>query len=426
MIRDVGVETFAQTHVYETMSADAETPLYVGSTKFTGLSAILRLMNLKAINGWTDKSFTELLELLNEMLPGGNTLPTQMYDVKKILCPMGMKYKRIHACPNDCILYRKEFEDLKKCPKCGSSRYKQKRNSEDSGQIEKEGYTLKVVWYLPIVPKLKRFFANNKDTKNLRWHATERRCDGLLRHPADSMQWKNIDKEFPKFDEECRNIRFGLATDESDVSPRVIHNLTKEVSDIKAQMADMQPNLHFISEQLRKFSHTHTHIHTHTHRASPRFSRPPQHDQAHSGEEEELGRPFPRQDPHVRRQRCVPPHPKETRIDLPPIHGKDNVEAYLDWVEKVEQLFDTHVVEEERRVFLTVLSFQGHALNWLASIVLQKRRKGLLEIEYWFDLKEVLHARHVHTYCKRELMEKLQRLQQRSMSVEEYRQKMEL
>ena len=33
MIRDVGVETFAQTHVYETMSADAETPLYVGSTK---------------------------------------------------------------------------------------------------------------------------------------------------------------------------------------------------------------------------------------------------------------------------------------------------------------------------------------------------------------------------------------------------------
>ena len=48
------------------------------------------------------------------MLPEGNTLPTQNYDAKKILCPMGMEYKRIHACPNDCILYRKEFEDLKK------------------------------------------------------------------------------------------------------------------------------------------------------------------------------------------------------------------------------------------------------------------------------------------------------------------------
>ena len=35
MIRDVGAEAFAQAHVYETMCADAETPLYVGSTKFT-------------------------------------------------------------------------------------------------------------------------------------------------------------------------------------------------------------------------------------------------------------------------------------------------------------------------------------------------------------------------------------------------------
>ena len=51
MIRDVGVEAFAQAHVYETMFADAETPLYVSSTKFTRLSAILRLMNLKATNG---------------------------------------------------------------------------------------------------------------------------------------------------------------------------------------------------------------------------------------------------------------------------------------------------------------------------------------------------------------------------------------
>ena len=68
MIRDVGAEAFAQAHVYETISTDSETLLYVGSTKFTRLSAVLRLMNLKATNGWTDKSFTELSVLLNEML----------------------------------------------------------------------------------------------------------------------------------------------------------------------------------------------------------------------------------------------------------------------------------------------------------------------------------------------------------------------
>jgi len=110
MIRNVGAKAFVQAHVYETMSTDAETTLYVGSTKFTRLSAVLRLMNLTMTNGWTDKSFTKVFVLLNEMLPKGNTLPTRNYDAKKILCPMGMKYKRIHACANDCILYRKNLK----------------------------------------------------------------------------------------------------------------------------------------------------------------------------------------------------------------------------------------------------------------------------------------------------------------------------
>ena len=47
-------------------------------------------------------------------------------------------------------------------------------------------------------------------------------------------------------------------------------------------------------------------------------------------------------------------------------------------------------------------------------------------IEYWNDLRVALRCRHIPSYYKRELMDKLQRLQQRNMSVEEYRQKMEL
>jgi len=61
MIRDVGVESFAEAHGYGSMPSYAETPLYPGSTNFTWLSTVLRLMNLKAINGWIDKSFTKLL-----------------------------------------------------------------------------------------------------------------------------------------------------------------------------------------------------------------------------------------------------------------------------------------------------------------------------------------------------------------------------
>ncbi|XP_073226306.1 uncharacterized protein [Cicer arietinum] len=71
----------------------------------------------------------------------------------------------------------------------------------------------KVLWYLPIVPRFKRLFANTNDAKSVRWHADERKCDGQLRHPADSLQWKKIDDLYPEFGSEPRNLRLGLATD---------------------------------------------------------------------------------------------------------------------------------------------------------------------------------------------------------------------
>ena len=35
----------------------------------------------------------------------------------------------------------------------------------------------------------------------------------MLRHPADSMQWRNVDRLYPEHLEDMRNIRFGLSTD---------------------------------------------------------------------------------------------------------------------------------------------------------------------------------------------------------------------
>ena len=76
-----------------------------------------------------------------------------------------------------------------------------------------KGPPAKVLWYLPIIPRLKRFFANVNDAKNLRRHSGGRKCDGLLRHTVDSPQWKKIDSLYPEFGRDPRNLRFGLATD---------------------------------------------------------------------------------------------------------------------------------------------------------------------------------------------------------------------
>ncbi|KAL8159061.1 hypothetical protein V2J09_000598 [Rumex salicifolius] len=96
------------------------------SMRFTRLSAMLRLYNIKAAHGWTDKSFTTLLELLKEMLPEDTVLPQCTYQPKKILCKVDLDYDKIHACRNDCVLFRNEYTSLDKCPNpsCGEPRYK--------------------------------------------------------------------------------------------------------------------------------------------------------------------------------------------------------------------------------------------------------------------------------------------------------------
>ena len=87
------------------------------------------------------------------------------------------------------------------------------KDDDSIDEMEKHGPPMKVMWYLPIIPRMKRLFANPDDAKNLRWHADERKCDGMYRHPADSIQWKKFDDDFPEFGKESRNIRLGLATD---------------------------------------------------------------------------------------------------------------------------------------------------------------------------------------------------------------------
>ncbi|KAG2405345.1 uncharacterized protein HKW66_Vig0046000 [Vigna angularis] len=212
MIRDVGEDNFGRANLYDTLINDSEQPLFPGCSNFTRLSSTLKLFSLKARNGWTDKSFTELLELLKEMLPENNTLPIRNYEAKKILCPMGLEYQKIHACPNDCVLYTKEFASLNYCPTCGLSRFK-KKSDRVTGNEGNDGAPAKVMWYLPIIPRFKRMFSVKEDAKNLKWHSDERKCDNLLRHPADSPQWKKIDDKFPEFGADPRNLRLALATD---------------------------------------------------------------------------------------------------------------------------------------------------------------------------------------------------------------------
>ena len=98
--------------MYNTLQIDSKKPLYLGcNNSLPLLSAVISLVNLKARYRWSEKSFSSLLQVVHNMLPEENTLPKSYYQTKKILCPMGMKYQKIHSCPNGCIQYKHEFEE---------------------------------------------------------------------------------------------------------------------------------------------------------------------------------------------------------------------------------------------------------------------------------------------------------------------------
>ena len=140
-------------------------------------------------------------------------LPKNHYEAKKKLCPIGIEYQKIYACPNDCILYRNEFAEMRKCPTCGVSSDKVKDGACSENATTNNNHPAKVCWYHPIIPRFKWLFANEHDAKNLTWHVDGKKSDGLLRHLADSPQWKTIDRLYLDFAQDPRNLRLGLASD---------------------------------------------------------------------------------------------------------------------------------------------------------------------------------------------------------------------
>ena len=95
MIRDLGQESFKQAHapMYDTLESDSKKPLYLRCKKsLMLLLMLLSLVNVKARYSWSDKNFTSLLWVVQDMLAGENMMPKSYYQAKKILCSMGMEY----------------------------------------------------------------------------------------------------------------------------------------------------------------------------------------------------------------------------------------------------------------------------------------------------------------------------------------------
>jgi len=97
-----------------------------------------------------------------------------------------MEYQKIHAYPNDCILYRKKFKALNKCRRCGIWQYKVKDDDDDDEDYMRKGPHAKILWYLPVIPRFKHFFPMLMMQRTLHGLHMEENvmgyCDMLLIH----------------------------------------------------------------------------------------------------------------------------------------------------------------------------------------------------------------------------------------------------
>ena len=99
-------------------------PLYDGAT-ISVMDALVKYFSWFSEHpGISKEALSDVLSIEhNEILPAGNKLPSSYNEAIKFIEPFLIEPVVFYACPNDCVIFRKQFTDLKTCPVHGSSRF---------------------------------------------------------------------------------------------------------------------------------------------------------------------------------------------------------------------------------------------------------------------------------------------------------------
>ncbi|KAM3360772.1 hypothetical protein P3S68_015626 [Capsicum galapagoense] len=140
-----------KTEEFFNLLKEVERELYP-CRKYSLLSFLVHLLHLKCLNGWSNNSFSMLLELLKDVLLEGEILPKSFYAAKKLIKDLGLEYEKIHACPNDCMIYWNETKDRMDCRVCKAPRYKNFKGGSVNCNSDTPKVSTKVFRYFPLIP----------------------------------------------------------------------------------------------------------------------------------------------------------------------------------------------------------------------------------------------------------------------------------
>jgi len=177
-------------------------PLYDGACKAVLQAVAEHFEWFTSHPGTSKEALSELLQMEHNTLPKGNLLPATYYSAYKLIEPFLLKPKVYHACPNDCIIFHKEYTNAITCPKCASARY-----------IHKNIPAKKFV-YLPLRPQIVRIFNYKTMAKLVQAHPGALESSSSLMYDIhDSRVWKEAYSKTGIFREDHRGMSFALCTD---------------------------------------------------------------------------------------------------------------------------------------------------------------------------------------------------------------------
>jgi hypothetical protein len=100
----------------------SEDPLHE-HTEVTLFDFITRLLAIKSMYFFSNNCYNGLVKLISDILLKPHKVPTDMYQSKKMMSALGLKYEKIDVCSDNCMLFWKEHANEKKCLECGQSRF---------------------------------------------------------------------------------------------------------------------------------------------------------------------------------------------------------------------------------------------------------------------------------------------------------------
>ncbi|KAL4026636.1 hypothetical protein IC575_015072 [Cucumis melo] len=204
----VNIDEDTTNNIFQDLLNQARNELYSGCSEFLSLKFLVKLMHVKVLNGWSNKSFDMLLELLRVEFPMCNsTITSSFYQENENFVTWAWDTRLFTRASMTVYCIGKSLlicNIVLHVARLGTRLI----------IIEGKKILHKVLRHFPFVPRLQRLFVSQEGSADMRWHRGKRvEIDDVLRHSADVEGWKNFDSEFPDFAFDPRNVCLGLASD---------------------------------------------------------------------------------------------------------------------------------------------------------------------------------------------------------------------